>query len=88
MIQSFTHGPLAGITITVEQRRARYNLPDDVPPGTGSTREEFAEWSKRVCGYSDPLIPDGQMVGIGLNQVVMNANTYDGVLKALKDISQ
>ena len=65
---------LFGQRVHIEQLRPRYVLPADVPPGTGSTRKEFEEWSMRVCGFQKPILADGQVMRtpFGLH---MNAKT-------------
>lgn len=66
---------LFGMRIHIETLHPRYKLPPDVPPGTGCTRSEFEEWSKRVCGYQAPLLADMAVFQshLGLH---MNANTF------------
>lgn len=66
---------LFGMKIIVEPLRPRYTLPDDVPTG-GGTREEFAEWSKRVCGSAYPLLKDGQIVKTPFG-IHCNARTFE-----------
>lgn len=72
-----------GVTVHVEPLRQRYKLPNDVPPPTGMTREQFDEWSRRVCGYCPPLIADGQVLKTpyGLH---MNAKTWEAAKSAIK----
>lgn len=64
-----------GVHVHIETQRPRYALPLDVPPGTGSTRAEFEEWSKRVCGYQAPLLADGVVLQ-SPHGVHMNAKTF------------
>lgn len=45
-----------GMRVHIIEPAPRYSLPEDVPPGTGSTREDFAKWSARVCGYREDNI--------------------------------
>ena len=74
---------LYGERVHIEKLRPRYVLPDDVPPGTGSTREEFAEWSARVCGYAKPLLPDGQVYKTQFG-LTMNETTWRQLQAAIK----
>jgi hypothetical protein len=69
-------GSLFGLRVHIEAPRPRYVLPPEVPPGTGCTRSEFEEWSKRVCGYQSPFLSDGKVIKTpyGLH---MNANTFE-----------
>ena len=53
---------LLGMPVVIEDPRPRYTLPDDVPPPTGMTRAEFAEWSLRVCGYAPTFLRDGDVL--------------------------
>lgn len=67
---------LFGTPVVIEQPRPRYVLPDDVPPPTGMTREEFAAWSVRVCGYAPPFLKDGDVMTLSgalhMNQATFN----------------
>jgi hypothetical protein len=72
---------LLGMTVVIEQPRLRYTLPTDVPPGTGCTREEFAEWSARVCGFQKPLLANGEVFQLGDGTLYMNAATAEYVSK-------
>jgi hypothetical protein len=74
--------PLFGMKIIVEPLRPRYTLPDDVPTG-GGTREEFADWSKRVCGYASPILKDGQIVTTPFG-IHCNAATFEQIKAASK----
>lgn len=73
---------LAGLPVIVEPERPRYTLPADVPPPPGMTRDEFAQWSRRVCGIQAPLIPDGQMLSLA-GRLHMNAKTWDRMRREL-----
>ena len=67
-----------GHRILVEPLRPRYVLPDDVSPPPGMTRDEFADWSRRVCGHQAPLIKDGQ-VFYTEGAMHMNQATFDAM---------
>lgn len=71
-----------GIRVHVEPLRPRYTLPIDVPPPTDMTRDQFDEWSRRVCGYDEPIMPYGQVLKTpdGLH---MNEATWDGLRSAI-----
>ncbi len=69
------HQTLFGMPVYIETPQPRYSLPLDVPPGTGCTRTEFEEWSKRVCGYQPSLLTDGAAVQVA-GRLHMNANTF------------
>ncbi len=71
---------LFGLRVHIEAPHPRYVLPPEVPPGTGCTRAEFEEWSKRVCGYQVPFLSDGMVVQ-SLYGLHMNANTFAGLKK-------
>lgn len=74
---------LMGHRIHVEHPRPRYVLPDDVPPPTGMTREEFADWSLRVCGSQQPILRDNEVYQVG-STFCMNAATYERLRKELR----
>lgn len=73
---------LNGLPVMVEPERPRYTLPADVPPPTGMTRDEFAQWSRRVCGIQAPLIPDGQVLNLA-GAMHMNAKTWARIRREL-----
>lgn len=75
---------LFGDRVFVEKPRQRYILPGDVPPPPGMTREEFDQWSRRVCGFQPPLIEDGQVFRTA-NGLHMNASTWAKVKAAAGD---
>ena len=74
---------LSQINIVVEQLRPRYVLPLDVPPPTGMTREEFEEWSRKVCGYQDSILSDGQVL-LMEGRMHMSQATYWEMVRTLK----
>lgn len=72
-----------GMRIHVEPLRQRYTLPDDVPPPAGMTREQFNEWSRRVCGYAEPLIADGIVINLR-DTLHMNTRTWEKVKASIQ----
>lgn len=69
---------LYGYRVVIEQLRPRYTLPPDVPPGTDCTREEFEEWSARVCGFQKPLLNDGTITSAG-DTLYMSLETFEKI---------
>lgn len=79
MIGPRAHEFSPGVDIIVEPLRQRYALAPDVPPPPGMTREEFGAWSRRVCGFMAPLIPDNQTIVMG-GKVYMNRSTFNRLM--------
>lgn len=72
-------GELYGMKVVVERPVQRYKLPSDVPPPTGMTREEFDAWSRRVCGYRQSILQEGQVVCTDAGTMHMTQATWERV---------
>lgn len=72
-----------GMAVIVEPLYQRYVLPADVPPPPGMTRDEFNDWSRHVCGFTEPLLRDGQViVNERKGTLHMNYRTFQQLRKA------
>lgn len=61
----FGQSMVMGLRVIEAPLRPRYVLPDDVPPPKGMTRDEFAAWSRRVCGVVCNIKPGHALVLYG-----------------------
>ena len=76
---------LYGLKVLIEPQRQRYTLPADVPPPPGMSREQFNDWSRRVCGFHAPILADGQVFKSPDGAMYMNATTWAALRATLAD---
>lgn len=90
MENSFTY---CGVKIVCAPMHPKYVLPQNVPPPTGMTRDEFHEWSKKFCGEYC-MIPDDQMIRASFSDsiwdfmYVVSPKTYLRIQQSAKNLNQ
>lgn len=72
---------LFGMKVHVAPEYPRYTLPKDVPPPPGMTRQEFAEWSAKVCGTCSVLPDNIAIVCNDLFGCVVSKETFKQIVK-------